>query len=166
MAHCIQAIVFRSGSIGGRVKAFPKGARVRLDQGIELLLQQDELVSELENLYSGKPTHLGGKKPVLPDLFGPFAALACDLSTYSKIGYIETDFFGGYGSQSAFLWEKGKVLYGPKTQTFDSNSPSPSQDNLAAGPINTVLRQLGAKRGGRIDEFEGVGLDRVRSVDG
>jgi len=166
MGHCIQAIVYKSGSIGGRGKAYSEVAHIHLEQGFMLLLQHECLLNELEVAYSEKPTHLGGNKPSLPMLYAPFAALACDFSASSKIGYLETDYFGGMGTQSAIMWEKGKVVYGPKTHTIDSTFPSPTKEDLASNPINTLLQNLGAKRSGCIDEFEGVGLDRIRSMDG
>ena len=165
MAHNLQAIVFKSGSVGQRAKVLPKRVRVRLDQGLELILLRDDLFEQIHDSYTDKPTHLGGRKPSLPLLLDLFAAMACEFSLNSKAAYIETNYFGGFGDQSAILWEKGVVVYGPETLKTDSMLQNASHDDRANWPINRVLRELGAKRKGKFDEFAGIGLDRIRDTE-
>ena len=66
-----------------------------------------------------------------------------------NVGYVETDYFGGVGSQSAVLWSSGRVAFGPESAEF--------------GPISNMLRKLGVQVGSCHDEFEAVGFDRHRS---
>lgn len=166
MGHFIRALVYRPSSLGGRTKIYSEETRVSLEQGLELLLMRDDLLDQLETTHSGLPTNLGDAKLDLPNLDTTFAALACELSAFSKIAYVETDFFGGIGRQSAVLWDEGLIVFGPKTESSNSRSGPPTPESLAASPINSVLRQLGARKKGQIDEFAGVGLNRIRSMDG
>lgn len=76
--------------------------------------------------------------------------VGADLSTTSKspVAYIETEYFGGHGEQTAVFWVGGKIQY------FGQNS---------YGPINHALRTLGVKATADLDEFDTVGLARYRS---
>lgn len=59
-----------------------------------------------------------------------------------------TDYFGGFGEQSARLTKEGKILFNKRG---------------GFGPINQALRKIGVKRVGECDEFDTVGLDKHRS---
>jgi hypothetical protein len=62
---------------------------------------------------------------------------------------IDTDYFGGAGSQAAAVYHGTTELMPPETSsTF--------------GPINRALRRLGVNAYGHRDEFETVGLHRFR----
>lgn len=75
--------------------------------------------------------------------------LAVSASAKGAIAYLETEYFGGDGAQTAIVWDEGKVVYGPCVRS--------------EGTINAALRILGveAKRGQ--DEFLTVGLGLVSS---
>lgn len=64
---------------------------------------------------------------------------------------IETNYFGGNGSQSA-------VVYRGKLEIM-----APERD--VAGSINRALRQLGVKRTLLDDEFDTIGLGNYRNFD-
>lgn len=69
------------------------------------------------------------------------------------IAKIETDYFGGSGSQSAKLFVNGKKIY----------DKSDEQD-WSARPINQVLKQLGVQIDKNYhDEFDTVGLGKYRT---
>jgi hypothetical protein len=61
---------------------------------------------------------------------------------------IETDYFGGYGSQTAIVYRGQEVVM-----------PAAS---APGGPINRALRMLGVTAGANHDEFDTVGLGRYR----
>jgi hypothetical protein len=70
------------------------------------------------------------------------------------LAYIETDYFGGVGAQSAIAWADGKVVFGPVLTRSTSAEP---------GAINRALQQLGVQRVSEWDEFDTVGLGWHRS---
>ena len=72
-------------------------------------------------------------------------------SAGGAVAYFETDYWGGEGEQSAVLWERGEMVYGPAKSRL--------------GPINGALRRMGVERGAALDEFDAVGLGRYRDND-
>ncbi len=77
-----------------------------------------------------------------------------DVSSLGKVGFIETEYFGGEGVQSSIVCEKGKVIYGPQIS---------NNDNL--NPINDALKILGVYVSKQQDEFDEIGLGRNRSTE-
>ena len=77
--------------------------------------------------------------------------LLTTLSRRAPVAYIETDFFGGVGRQSATAYVDGSAVY--------------TGDSSAAGPINEALRVIGVKTAQGTDEFDALGLGRLRSMD-
>ncbi len=69
-----------------------------------------------------------------------------------RVAYVETEYFGGNGVQSAAVWERGAIAFGPK--------------QADVGPINEALRLLGVERTNAKDEFDTVGLGRHRGNKG
>lgn len=63
------------------------------------------------------------------------------------IAHVETDYFGGFGDQSAAVWKNGKKVFKAKS---------------SGGPINEALALIGvkAKEG---DAFDTVGLGQYRN---
>lgn len=69
------------------------------------------------------------------------------LSDISKALWVETDYFGGMGEQSATLYEWGK--------------PTTYEDYQY--PIDRGLSDLGIIKIGNLDEFDTIGLGRYRT---
>lgn len=88
-------------------------------------------------------------------------SFAADCSTRAPLAYIETDYFGGSGTQSAVLWQAGQLLIGPAT--LDTTQGVQRQPTL--WPVNVVLRALGVRAKPPEDEFAAFGLANVRSND-
>lgn len=82
-------------------------------------------------------------------LSAPLAGLGKQISAAGKVAYVETDYFGGSGSQTAMIWDKGAVI------------EPPCQSRI--GAINQVLARLGVEKGDATDRFEALGLGRYRS---
>ena len=76
-----------------------------------------------------------------------------------KIAYIETDYHGGTGSQSAVLFENGRKTI---CKVLDDSSSEPAPANLSEWAINSVLIALGVRKSR--DEFESINLDDYRSM--
>ena len=68
----------------------------------------------------------------------------------AQIIYIETDYFGGYGTQTGVLFENGSIAI------------EPMQGN---GVINYLLRQIGVYKEHNKDEFTSLQLYRFRRMD-
>lgn len=87
-------------------------------------------------------------------------AFAARASQGSAVAYLETEYFGGVGEQSAILWKGGELVLGPLTMDRSKSSRPRS-----LWPINAALRGLGVDAGGSrgLDEFEAFGLMDYRS---
>lgn len=88
-----------------------------------------------------------------------FAARA---SQGASLGYLETEYFGGIGDQSAVLWQNGVLTLGPLSMSNDDAAVGQRPRSL--WPINTVLRGLGVRSAGHDDEFDALGLGAYRSL--
>ncbi len=72
-----------------------------------------------------------------------------ELSRFGPIAYVEAEFSGGVGSQSAVVYDSGAVIVHPIHST---------------DAINQALRHLGASKGDATDEFEALGLPMHRNT--
>jgi hypothetical protein len=91
----------------------------------------------------------------IPAGFGSTLA-AC--SANGPVAYVEAEFFGGTGTQSAQVWDAGNVVLGPLH--LAEGEPSPADGS----PISQALQRLGAAKGNHVDEFDAVGLGRHRET--
>lgn len=78
-------------------------------------------------------------------------------SVRGRIAYLEADYVGREGRQTAAVWQSGETIYGP--MILGRNEPFPAGGN---SPICGALRQLGIIAAGRRDEFVLAGLGRFR----
>ncbi len=76
-------------------------------------------------------------------------SILMQFSQIDKIGYIEAEYFGGEGSQSAILIENGKAVFESIRQ----------QDS-----INILLKQMGVKKKFLKDRFEYIGLNKCKNT--
>ncbi|MCG5443439.1 hypothetical protein NIE79_001244 [Micromonospora sp. NIE79] len=89
-------------------------------------------------------------------------ALVEALTRWSQSGpvaYVEAEFGGGVGYQSAAVWLGGAPSWGP---CFDDELSAPREQ----WPINGALSQLGVEPGSWIDAFAELGLHLERSTEG
>ncbi|SDD79440.1 hypothetical protein SAMN05216174_11833 [Actinokineospora iranica] len=86
------------------------------------------------------------------------ALAAC--SVHGPVAYLEAEYFGGVGAQSAQVWDGGNVVLGPLY--LAEGEPFPAEGT----PISRALRRLGVTSGGHRDEFDAVGLHRHRDTLG
>lgn len=71
-------------------------------------------------------------------------------STCTKLAYIETDYFGGVGTQGGVLYENGREVCPPR---------------VGEGTVNALLKALGAWRKPDKDEFDCLELGKYRHID-
>lgn len=87
---------------------------------------------------------------------GEFRIALAACSEHGAVAYVEAEYFGGVGTQSAQVWDRGETVLGPLHLAEDEPA-------LAAGsPISQALRRLGVAKGDHFDEFDAVGLGRHR----
>ena len=99
----------------------------------------------------------------LGELRRAVAQYATDRSGRGPIAYVETEYFGGSGSQGAILWNDGQVVLGPlhhSDEIIDGHVVVPTLHEM---PINRVLRAMGVRRT-EDDEFDSLGLSDIRDL--
>lgn len=107
-----------------------------------------------------------------PDPFVEFERLSasaeivlCDASRFGVLGYIETNYFGGCGTQSAIAWSKGKILLGALKSEITWNGESYKETPIGKSAINQMLSVLGVWTNQKKDEFEMLGLGNFRDTE-
>ena len=146
MAYVLEAFIGRPPVLARLVGESREVAIVDLGQSLSLLPFTDGarrvLLSTAADLASPNP---------------PFSCLsrAAALSAQQRSGadglaYVEAEFFGGRGEQSAIVWRGGYLELGPVT---------------AVDAINRALRALGVQSGEAQDEFDTLGLGRHRATE-
>ena len=66
-----------------------------------------------------------------------------------ELAYVETDYFGGIGTQGGVLYENGRIRIAPHS---------------GDGTINLLLRELGVKCLANKDEFDSLNLGNYRHM--
>lgn len=135
--------------VGGvRLYALTPGAAVAV------LPLDDDVQDALHRAYGTGDWSESGPRLSSGDL--AFAAAA---SRSGALAYLETNYFGGDGGQSAALWVAGALSIGPLTLDVAAARNRPP----AFWPINAALRGLGLKPRPGADEFTVFGLAAYRS---
>ncbi|MFI5837145.1 hypothetical protein ACIA5A_26065 [Micromonospora sp. NPDC051300] len=131
-----------------------------LRQDFALLPVTPQLVQEL----TGRPPDFASDEPCAERPFElvlspPLAELLARWSRGGPVAYLEAEFAGGLGHQSAVVWLGGDVSWGPR---YDDALDRPR----AEWPINRALTRLGVEPGAWIDPFAELGLHLERDTDG
>jgi hypothetical protein len=105
--------------------------------------------------------------PQFAALAPPLAELGIELSLHTPLAYVETEYFGGLGTQGSVVWNRGQVVFGPlRTGEPEEWEFSPVVSTpLDSGAINQALRYLGVTSADFSDEFAALQLDKCRSND-
>jgi hypothetical protein len=143
MAHYLTALIGSLPALDAFASARKLHAPIALPQGLAILPLRDKHIdSFLSPPMTGHPQGFNYLSEQLT-LELQRASVGC------AIAYVETEYFGGVGSQGAALFSDGRTVFGPSA--------------AEAGPINEALRLLGVKVAPpAYDEFEAVGLNRHR----
>lgn len=87
-----------------------------------------------------------------------------ELSFQGKCAYIETEYFGGSGTQMSAIWENGEKIEGPFISYDGIKNPKiPENVQVIENSINQALKTIGIYRHEGKDEFDSVGLGKYRS---
>ncbi|UMP00465.1 hypothetical protein [Amycolatopsis sp. EV170708-02-1] len=130
--YCLQAVIVTESARSRLLDAIEGARLVSLGHGLSLM-------------------------PVIEAPFdtGPLAACSQD----GAVAYVEAEYFGGTGTQSAQVWERGETVLGPLHVGEDEPGPADGS------PISQALRRLGVLKGDHFDEFDAAGLGRHRVTD-
>lgn len=147
MGHCIKAIIGKREDVCGIADDWVRAKLIELLQGFGMVPMTIRLLEDVEELMepSGIEEHSA--------LDGLDGAVICLLEQYSfrtKLAYVETDYFGGYGTQGGVLFENGREKIPPQTGN---------------GTINVLLKELGVWRKPNKDEFDCLELGKFRYIE-
>lgn len=155
MGHSINAIIARLSLLEKFASSWEGIRLVRLEQGFALLPATSRFLDALDGRYSSSE---GRKFEGFVHLRGGLVAVLQELSRQGPIAYVETDYFGGVGSQSGATFVDGEPVV---IEVESEVRPVPR----SIGAINSALRALGVMRTKSSDEFDAIGLGRFRSMD-
>lgn len=144
MGHCIQGLVFQARLSAAARARTARCRMLRLSQGFVLMPISESLFDELGDV--APPDAVGDG---FTRLSQGVVQLARELSTLGPVAYVETDYFGGVGVQSAAAWMNGEEAMPPTSHASDV--------------INAALQTIGVRRDASMDEFDAAGLGRFRS---
>jgi len=162
MAHIIQCIVGSDAALEKIAADWLHAKRVSINLGYSLIPLTNELLDDMNEL-----ANIGMEQS--SDAFQNLSKSVEHVlkeSAYSEpIGYLETEYCGGIGTQSAICYFKGKVLKGPLVTTtrWDHKMATYLRDPKGEGAINCILYELGLEKRGDMDAFDSLKLGSYRS---
>lgn len=125
---------------------------VPIEQGLALLPITDEFFDSVSDPTASEAADFWKLPRGFPERLA-------SRSVAGPIAYVEAEFFGGIGSQSAQVWANADTVFGPVH--LAEGEPTPEDGT----PISQALRHLGVRTGGEGDEFDGAGLGRHRHIE-
>jgi hypothetical protein len=150
MGHHLRAVIGNAQPVAQFALGWAHARLVILPQGFALIPVTSELHQEVLDLFS---EGLVSPHSEWVRISTALARAIRDISHGARLAYIETDYFGGRGTQGAVGWENGEVACGPL-----SSSPN-------VWPINTALAWMGAAAHTESDEFDALNLGNYRDTD-
>ncbi|MEU8415793.1 hypothetical protein AB0C24_23655 [Amycolatopsis japonica] len=152
MGYRLQAVIASDNVLRDLADTVEEANIVPLSQHLALLPMSDAYFDAVT--VPGAPKLVGFWK--VPRGFGS-RLVAC--SATGPVAYVEAEYFGGTGTQTAQVWNDGEVVLGPLQ--LAEKQPIPA----SGSPISQALRQLGVVKGDHVDEFDAIGLGRQRDTD-
>ena len=125
--------------------------RFRLNDHVTLVPVTSQLVQEVVatfGKYEAKDDPY--EDSFLMRLLPPLTQMAVKVSSVSAVLYFETDVWSGIGDQSAIVWHKGEVAYGP---------------TWGRSQVNEAFRLFGQLEGLSSDWAVGLRIDRHRFTE-
>lgn len=151
MGHCIRAIIGTHEAVHKIADDWVCAKEIKLPQGFGMVFCTIELLEDIEELM--KSSGEAVDDPLFPELDYFDASVQELMGSYSfrtKLAYIETDYFGGAGTQAGLLYENGKPATAPQS---------------GEGSINVLLKELGVWCKPDKDEFDMLGLGKYRHME-
>jgi hypothetical protein len=148
MTYELTAVIGAGAPLAAITASLRRARLTTLPHGLALIPVTEMFLSELGR----------SDKPETPDFQYLTAGLEHALigwSAVTPVAYVEAEFFGGVGEQTAAVWERGQRVFGPLFLAEDESPP-------AGTPISQALRVLGVDKGPHADEFDAADLGRHR----
>ncbi len=152
MGYVIRAVITAHDLLTVAAREMPRARLAGLRQGFALLPVTDVLFDAITEGDSDGTLGFG----FLP---AGFDRVLGSWSLRGAVAYVEAEYFGGAGTQSAAVWAGGALALGPL------HNPNNEAFPAAGNAISQALRRLGVDRRGYGDEFDAVGLGRHRTVE-
>jgi hypothetical protein len=140
MGYLLQALVGRRDVLKAHAAAFQSTVIIELRENIAMIPITDALYEDIE----GEPTDDCSRLSEAVEMW------AKEISVGNVVGYVEAEYFGGEGGQSAVVW---------------TNGSRSSEFQFCSDAINRVLRLFGVTAISGKDEFDTVGLGACRNTD-
>jgi hypothetical protein len=162
MGHVLHAVIGPMPCVSAFACCWNQARLVPLPQGFALVPLSGALfddIRELANIDRPDPF------PGFERLSAALEAVLRAVSRHGALAYIETDYFGGCGSQSAVAWSGSRLLSEPfRTETTWKGSRFETiPDGERA--INAILAAVGVWRRGEADCFDMLELGKFRNTD-
>jgi hypothetical protein len=146
MGHSVQLIIGEGPATASFLREWPTARLVELRGGWQAIPVDEALYADIEARHPGAVRPSGLHMSPL----GLSEAVAA-VTVGGGLAYVETEYFGGAGGQSAMAFVDGREVVAP-------------QSARGAGPINQALRRIGVVRTPAEDEFDTIGLGERRSM--
>ena len=149
MGHNVQLIIGRGVAVQAFLRQWPGARAVELRDGWQAIPVEEPVFAVIEAKAPGavRPPELD----VSP--LGLDQALAGATEAGGGLAYVETEYFGGTGGQSAMAFVDGR------------EAMAPQRARGGGGAINQALRAIGVTRSAASDEFDTIGLGERRSME-
>ena len=146
MGHRIRAIIGKNNTVKNIAHFWHYAEAIGLQQGYSIVFLTDALIDDITELYDEEDNlDCSGLDFLTTSVFH----FLQDYSVNSQLVYIETDYFGRYGTQAGVLFEDGSMTINPVCEE---------------GIINRLLELIGVLKYRGKDEFDSLGLGRYRTM--
>lgn len=162
MSHHIQVIIGKEAIIDELKNRWVHAYKLSLKQGFALIPLKTELLEDITELVNNQGEN---QYTEFEYLNASLDELLMSESHRRQLAYLETDYFGGVGTQSAILYKNQAIGLGPLKTEIRWNSELMSCEILPEGKqaINQVLERIGVRQVGEKDEFDSIELGFCRS---
>lgn len=160
MSYQLSAVVADAELLREQTAELDHAVLGELRQDFALLPVTPQLVEELTGaLPDFSVAERDPRQPFHLVLSAPMVEVLARWSRQGPVAYLEAEFAGGAGYQSAIVWLGGEVSWGPRgDRLFDGPRPE--------WPVNAALARLGVEPGAWIDPFAELGLHLERNTAG
>lgn len=151
MGHCIRAVIGTYEAVRKIADDWVRAKEIELPQGFGMVFCTTRLLDDIGELMesAGEVVEFS-PFPELEYFDSAAKSLMEEYSFHTKLAYIETDYFGGAGTQAGLLYKNGQPAAEPKN---------------GEGTINALLKELGVWRKPDMDEFDMLGLGKYRNME-
>ncbi|MEM1223990.1 MAG: hypothetical protein AAGH40_14665 [Verrucomicrobiota bacterium] len=157
MGHYVSTIIAPTGMLRNLLFELPGAQAVPAKQGLSFIPLSDTLIDKMGD--SSQPY------PPFQHLTENIERKLRNYSADCPIAYVETEYFGGTGSQAAVSWINSDIDFPATISETTWDDATQSFSHSAGRPINQALDCIGVEAADGLDEFDSIGLGDVRSFD-